>query len=86
MKLKVFTQPDCPKCPPVKEFAEKIKDKIDVEYFDVSTPNGLAESSMYNVMGTPALVLVDNDENDLEKWIGDIPTETEFETKITFFK
>ena len=86
MKLKVFTQPSCPHCPAAKEFAEKIKDKIDVEYFDINTANGLTEASMFGVMSTPALVLVDNDENDLERWITDIPTETEFETKIIFHK
>ena len=86
MKLKLFTSQTCPNCPPAKEFAEKIKSKIEVEYFDIDTSNGLAEAAMYGVMSVPSLVLVDNEDNELELWRGEVPTDEQFETKIIFHK
>ena len=84
MKLKVFTQPNCPNCPPAKEFAKKFKSKMEVEYWNITTAEGLAEAAMFNIMGTPSLVLTDDDDNELEVWRGEAPTEKEFKTKISF--
>lgn len=67
--LKIFTQPACPACPPAKELGEKLKDKVKVEYFDVSQESGLVEAKKYNIMSTPTLVLVEDDK-EVKTWIG----------------
>lgn len=79
MKLKIFTQPDCPKCPAAKDFANKVKNRLKVEIFDVSTADGLAESQFFAVMATPSLVLTDDEDNELKAWRGEVPTEKEFD-------
>ncbi len=79
MKLKIFTQPDCPKCPAAKEFGKEMKEKLEVEMFDTSTPDGLAESQYFAVMATPTIVLTDKEDNELQSWRGKVPTKKEIE-------
>lgn len=67
--LKIFTQPLCPACPLAKELGEKLKNLIDVKFYDVSTPDGLAEAQLYQIMSTPTLVLIE-DNKEIKKWIG----------------
>jgi glutaredoxin len=69
MKLKIFTKPSCPACPPAKELGKKLKDKTKVEFFDISKANGLAEAAHYDVMSTPTIVLVDNKGKEKKTWI-----------------
>jgi len=78
--LKIFTQPVCPACPPAKELGEKLKDKIQVKYFDVSQADGLAEAQLHQVMSTPTLVLTE-DNKEIKKWIG-VPELAEVEKFI----
>ncbi len=67
MQVKIFIKKTCPKCPPAKELAEDLKNKdIKVELYDMDTPDGLAEASMFNVMATPTIIIV-NDEGKEEK-------------------
>jgi len=77
--IKIFTQPLCPACPPAKELGERLKESVKIEYFDVSTPDGLAEARLYNIMSTPTLVLVE-DNKEIQTWIG---TPREEEVKKT---
>ncbi|MFH1392087.1 MAG: thioredoxin family protein [bacterium] len=67
--LKIFTQPLCSACPPAKELGERLKQSLKIEYFDVSTPDGLAEARLYNIMSTPTLVLVE-DNKEIKTWVG----------------
>lgn len=63
MDILLFTQPDCPKCPRLKEeLLEKLRDSRDitVSEIDVSTDEGFFESIKYNVMRTPAIVIKDS--------------------------
>ncbi len=73
--LKIFIQPVCPACPPAKELGERLKESVKIEYFDVSTPSGLAEARLYNIMSTPTMVLVE-DNKEIQTWIG-APSEGE---------
>lgn len=90
--LKIFTQPLCPACPPAKELGERLKQSVKIEYFDVSTPDGLAEARLYNIMSTPTLVLVESTPpasshyqgedkggvKEIQRWIG-TPSEEEIQ-------
>ena len=78
--LKIFTQPLCPACPPAKELGESLKESVKIEYFDVSTPDGLAQARLYNIMSTPTLVLVE-DNKETKKWIG-TPGEEEVKKRL----
>lgn len=77
MTLKVFTQPGCPKCPTAKKLGRELKaqnPKLETEYFDVSTVDGLAEASFYSVLSTPSLILCDGQGKEIRSWRGETPT------------
>lgn len=77
MILKLFTQPNCPKCPSAKKLLAEFKSqksKVKTEEYDVSTVNGLAEASFYTVMATPTLLLCDDGGKIAKDWRGETPT------------
>ena len=59
MKLKLFTQPTCPKCPAAKDVVKKVEHKVKVEQYDIKTEDGLAEALGYDIMATPSIVIID---------------------------
>ena len=77
MILKIFTQSNCPKCPAAKKLGKEIEKlrnpEIKVEYYDVSTINGLAEASFYTVLSTPGLILCDDQGKEIKGWRGETP-------------
>lgn len=75
--LKVFTKKDCPKCPKAKVIGLKLGGKFAVEMIDCSSPAGLREAQKYNLLATPALIIVDKEGKELNSWRGEVPTEEE---------
>jgi len=73
MKIKIFWQKNCPNCPEVKNLGKQLEKEITVQYFDVDTVDGLAEASYYNILSTPSMVIVDNDESEIKIWRGETP-------------
>ena len=75
MKIQLFTQQHCPKCPPAKEAVMEIKTERDIEVceFDVERVDGMAEAAYYGIMSTPAVVLVDNGGEEIISWRGIAP-------------
>jgi hypothetical protein len=72
-KIKIFWQPECPKCPKAKELGATLKDQgYDVEFFNTKEMDGLAESVYYDVLSTPSVVVVDGSE-EKASWHGEIP-------------
>jgi len=77
MVLKLFTQPNCPKCPAAKTLVHQLavnSKQLTVEEFDVSTIDGLAEASFYTVMATPTILLCDDKGKVIKDWRGEIPS------------
>jgi thiol-disulfide isomerase/thioredoxin len=75
MLVKIFVQDVCPNCPPSKKLGKELeKKKIKVEFLNVKTPNGLAESLMYNVMSTPSTVIVDDVGEEVKSFLGITPS------------
>lgn len=72
MIVKIFTQPSCPKCPEAKKLGKELEKIVKVEYFDIKDVDGLAESTYYDVLSTPSIVIV-NDEKELVSWRGETP-------------
>lgn len=68
MKIKIFWKKNCPDCPKAKSLGKQLEKEITVQYFDVETVGGLAEASYYNILSTPSMVIVDNDENEIKIW------------------
>lgn len=72
MKIKIFTQTNCPNCPAAKTLGQELlKEGADVEFYDIKTPEGLTESIMHSVLSTPSLLILDN-----EKVIADFLSQT----------
>lgn len=56
--VKFFYQPMCVKCPPAKRVVEELKKRgVQVEEYDVSTANGLAEAVLNGVLSSPTLLV-----------------------------
>jgi|Deesub1362A_J573_1020465.scaffolds.fasta_scaffold00005_146 thiol-disulfide isomerase/thioredoxin len=78
MKVKLFWQENCSKCPPTKEICKSLeKDGIAVEYFNIEDVDGMAEAAFYSVLSTPTTIIVDDDDNELRSWRGEIPDRNE---------
>jgi thiol-disulfide isomerase/thioredoxin len=73
MVVKIFWQPECPKCPKAKELGEKLKKEgHDVEFHNIKDVDGLSESLFYDILSTPSIVVVENGEKKIA-WHGEIP-------------
>ena len=82
-RVKIFTQPKCPRCPAAKEMGMILKGKgVRVEFYDIQTPDGLAEAAFYSVQSTPAILVEDEGERVVAHWVGDLPTLQEVERVI----
>lgn len=74
MIIKVFTKGGCPKCPPARDLAEKLKEKGEnVEMYNLDEADGLAEASMYDVMSTPSIVVTDKQGDKEKTYRGEVP-------------
>ncbi|TET53879.1 MAG: thioredoxin family protein [Actinobacteria bacterium] len=75
MKVKLFYKEACPRCPAAKELVKETKD---VKYFDIEEVDGLSEATYYGVMSTPSIIVVDDSNNLIKTWLGEVPTEEEY--------
>lgn len=77
--VKLFWQQECPRCPPAKEVCCEVSDElgVDVEYWNIKDRDGLAEASFHGVMSTPAVIIVNEDEEEIFSWTGTIPGKEE---------
>ncbi len=81
--IKIFTKAECPKCPAAKEIGGILKQEgLRVNYYDLETPDGLAEAAFYSVLSTPTIIIEDEDERILAGWRGSIPTLQEIQGVI----
>ena len=81
MKLiKLFTRKGCPNCPEAKKIVEDyMRERTDsrakgVEYWDIGTVDGLAESALHDVFGCPT-VLIFKDGSEVKRIIGSVREE-----------
>jgi len=73
MKVKIFWQENCPKCPEAKKIGKEIGNELKVEYFNVDSVDGLAEASYHDIMTTPSVILVDQFDCEIKSWRGTYP-------------
>jgi hypothetical protein len=85
-EIKLFWQKDCGKCPTAKNVLtelEKVgKVNVKIKSFDVGTLDGMTEAAFHEVLSTPTMIVVDNDENELAAWRGEPPTLEELENVL----
>ena len=73
--IKIFTKAECPRCPAAKEIGGILqKEGLPVTYYDLETPDGLAEAAFYSVLSTPTIIIEDEHEKILAGWRGSVPT------------
>lgn len=81
--IKIFTKSECPKCPAAKEIGGVLQQEgLQVTYYDLETPDGLAEGAFYSVLSTPTIIIEDEHEKILAGWRGSVPTIQEIEGVI----
>jgi glutaredoxin len=81
--IKIFTKSECPKCPAAKEIGGILQQEgLEVLYYDVETPHGLAEAAFYSVLSTPTIIIEDEHEQIVAGWRGSVPTLQEIEGLI----
>ena len=81
--IKIFTKAECPTCPAAKEIGGILQQEgLQVNYYDLETPDGLAEAAFYSVLSTPTIIIEDQDERILAGWQGSIPTLQEIQGVI----
>lgn len=78
MRIQLFTQDKCAKCPPAKEMVMRIqRDRgVAVQEFDVESIDGMAEAAYYGIMSTPSVVLIDSEGSEIVSWRGVTPDES----------
>jgi glutaredoxin len=70
MEVKVFVKEDCPRCPAAKRACEGVQN---VQVYDVTSIEGLAEASFYNVLDIPSVLVLDSAGNEIAAWRGEAP-------------
>jgi glutaredoxin len=81
--IKIFTKAECPKCPAAKEIGGILQQEgLQVNYYDLETPDGLAEGAFYSVLSTPTIIIEDTNEKILAGWRGSVPTIQEIQGVI----
>ena len=86
MKLKIFTKLDCPNCPAAKKIGKQLEKKgAKIEWHDLDEEEGLSEAVYFDVLSTPSLIIVDENDSEIKAWRGDLPTADSLkkELKIT---
>ena len=81
--IKIFVKDECPKCPAAKEIGGILQNNgLPVLYYDLETPDGLAEAAFYSVLSTPTILIEDRQEKVVAGWRGSVPTIQEIQGVI----
>ncbi|MBD3238388.1 MAG: hypothetical protein GF332_01980 [Candidatus Moranbacteria bacterium] len=75
-KIKIFTQKDCPNCPPAKDLVHELEGQypdLEVEKHRVDEADGLAEAQFYTVLATPTIIICDQDDHEITSFRGQVP-------------
>ncbi len=74
MKVKIFVKDECPNCPQAKDMGKLLEtDGHDVEYHNISTIDGLTESSFHGIMSTPSIIITGDDGKEKTGWRSTVP-------------
>ena len=85
MKLLLFGRETCEVCKSIKEKLQYFSDKhtpIPIEYFDVDSVDGLAESAYLSVPDIPTVILM-KEKAEIKRWVKSAPIFTELNELLT---
>jgi len=80
LKLKLFVQPNCPKCPAAKAVAEEVKKRrkdVELSILDISDRENYFSALMLQISSTPAFAI-----GEKTLFVGEVPTMEELNRKI----
>jgi len=80
LELKLFVQPNCPKCPAAKAVAEELGKKrrdVDLKILDISDRENYLTALMLQISSTPAFAL-----GERLLFVGEVPTVDELNRKL----
>lgn len=84
IRLRLFTLPNCPKCPDAKKLAYTLQEQradLTVEVIDMSDPNNYATALMLQIAVTPSFAI-----EDTPIFTGQLPTLEGLNEKIDEYK
>lgn len=73
MRVSILYRPNSEQSRPVEEFAHEFKriHDYDVELLSTETREGASIASLYDIMQTPCLMVVENDGHMVQSWSGE---------------
>jgi len=80
LELKLFVQPNCPKCPAAKAVAEEVKKRrkdVDLDVLDISDRENYFSALMLQISSTPAFAI-----GEKTLFVGEVPTIEELNRKL----
>ena len=89
LTVKIFGKPDCELCKNTIHKFEYfldhwgVADGVEVEYFDMTSPDGLTEAMMHDASAVPTTVIFDEAGKELARWEGAVPPSSEFKPLVT---
>ena len=73
MRVVFFWRKGCIKCPEAKRLLDQLMIES-YKSFNIDTEDGLTEASFYNVMSTPSILILDENDEESAGWRGIIPS------------
>jgi hypothetical protein len=73
MEVKLFGSKNCPLCSQLQICSLQLKDIVKVEYYDVDTREGLAESAYWEVIKLPTILIISSEGEILNRYEGEVP-------------
>ncbi len=80
LELKLFVQPNCPKCPAAKAIAQELKNRrkdMDLKILDISDRENYFTALMLQISSTPAFAI-----GEKTLFVGEVPTIEELSRKL----
>jgi len=80
LELKLFVQPNCPKCPAAKAVAEEVKRRrkdVELSILDISDRESYFSALMLQISSTPAFAV-----GEKPLFVGEVPTIEELNRKL----
>ena len=84
MKLTLFAQPNCPRCPSAKLIAESVtksRDDISLEILDISNSDALTTALMMQIVSTPSFAI-----DGVPVFVGVVPSRQQLINRIEEYK
>jgi 3-deoxy-D-manno-octulosonic acid (KDO) 8-phosphate synthase len=84
MKIKMFLRGDSPETHDAKDLISRIKETVDIEVeeLDIEDREGKEVAEVYDIMATPAFLVIADDGMIMGSWVGKLPAEFEVKEVI----